>query len=262
MEYNHFTGESHKESFHHVIFSPWNLKQQVDFNNIVGIRKGRNYFVWEGIRHIWIGLDHILFLVTLLLASVLVKREVAAETPGDVPGALGFISTAPMIRPRVEWIPVEGFRGAFWSIFKIVTIFTIAHSITLALASLDIITLPSRFVESVIALSIMLVAINNIVPTFRDRTWMILFFFGLFHGLGFASVMQNLPFRMGNLTRLLICFNIGVEIGQLVIVAAVFPFIFMMRNSKYYKPVVLVGCSILMCIIAGYWFIERAFGLA
>ena len=251
MEYNHFTGESFEESFHHTIFSPHNDRQLVDFNEIVPVPMGRKYFVWEGIRHIWIGIDHILFLVTLLLASVLVRREVVDEAPTE---------QTQLLNRRQEWLPVEGFRGAFWSIFKIVTIFTIAHSVTLCLASLDVITLPARLVESVIALSIIVVAVNNIFPTFRDRTWVILFLFGLFHGLGFASVMQNLPFRMSNLKRLLFCFNVGVEIGQLAIVAAVFPLIFLLRKSKYYQPVMLVGGSAMICAIAGYWFIERAWG--
>ena len=156
---------------------------------------------------------------------------------------------------------VAGFISAT-SIFKIVTIFTIAHSITLALASLDIITLPSQLVESIIALSIVLVAINNIIPMFRDRTWVVLFLFGLFHGMGFASVMQNLPFRMPNLTKLLISFNIGIELGQLAIVAVVFPVIFSLRKWRWYNPLILIGGSLIMIVIAGYWFLERALGWA
>lgn len=158
-------------------------------------------------------------------------------------------------------MPVAGFTGAFWNVFKIVTIFTVAHSITLCLASLGIITLPSQLVESIIALSIVLVAFNNIVPTFRDRTWVILFLFGLFHGLGFASVMQHLPYRVGNLNKVLIGFNVGVELGQMAIVAAVFPIMYFLRKTSFYKPVFLVGGSIVLIAIASYWFVERAFGL-
>ncbi|MEM7453226.1 MAG: HupE/UreJ family protein [Planctomycetota bacterium] len=266
MEYNNFTGLSHKESFHHEVFSPWNTEQQVDFNNIVEVKRGRKYYLWEGMRHIWIGLDHILFLVTLLLASVLVKKRIDAPPSDSGDSADDGVadgdddSDATLIKPVYEWVPVEGFRGAFWNIFKIVTIFTIAHSITLSLASLDIIGMNSQFVESIIALSIVLVAINNIIPTFRDRTWIILFLFGLFHGLGFASVMKDLPFRMKDLTQLLWCFNAGVEIGQMAIVAAVFPVIFLLRKSPMYKPVILVGGSLVMIAIAGYWFVERSMG--
>lgn len=257
--YNHFTGITHPEAFFHAVYSPWNDEQAVDFNKLEKVKMGRKYFIWEGIRHIWIGIDHILFLVTLLLASVLVKRRVGDD---ENPEATEMLDSAVPIKPRYKWIPVEGFPGAFWNIFKIVTIFTIAHSITLALASLDIITLPSRLVESIIALSIVLVAINNIIPTFRDRTWIILFMFGLFHGMGFASVMQNLPFRMPHLKNLLVCFNVGVELGQMAIVAAVFPVIFLLRKMSWYKPVILIGGSLVMIVVAGYWFVERAMGWA
>lgn len=265
-QYNHFTGKKHHEGFYHAVFNPWNSEQPIDFSDLQAVKLGKLYYIWEGIRHIWIGLDHIFFLVTLLLASVLVKRIDGGapidESEHDSTDEDQLISKPKLIKPQYQWLPVEGFKEAFWNIFKIVTIFTIAHSITLALASLDIITLPSRLVESIIALSIILVAINNIIPMFRDQTWVILFLLGLFHGMGFASVMQNLPFRMENLTSLLICFNIGVELGQLTIVATVFPIIYYLRKSHWYKPLILVGGSSIMIVIAGYWFIERAFGWA
>ena len=260
--YNKFTGQTHKESFFHAVYSPWNDEQEIDFNDISLVKGGERYYIWEGIRHIWIGLDHILFLVTLLLASVLVKRPIRGDKSKSnaESGLTDSIQQSTGLTPKYEWVPVESFLGALWNVLKIVTIFTVAHSITLALASFEIISLPSRLIESIIALSIVLVAINNIIPTFRDRTWIILFLFGLFHGMGFASVMQNLPFRMPDLTSLLLCFNVGVELGQLVIVAAVFPFIFLLRNTSFYKPVILIGGSLVMIAIAGYWFVERAMG--
>ena len=86
--------------------------------------------------------------------------------------------------------------------------------------------------------------------------------FGLFHGLGFASVMSELPFRMVHLLKVLIGFNVGVELGQLAIVAVVFPVIFAFRKTRSYVPVCLIGGSLLMGGIATYWFIERAFGLS
>ena len=264
-QYNHFSGETYPERFFHAVCSPWNNEHVVDYMNLNPVKAGRRYYLWEGVRHIWIGLDHILFLITLLLASVLVKQKVDDEGSNNEENDLGKNTASELHsekKQRYRWVPVEGFRGAFWSIFKIVTIFTIAHSITLALASLGFISLPSRLVESVIALSIVLVAINNMIPRFRDSTWVILFLFGLFHGLGFASVMQNLPFRMQNLPSLLVCFNVGVELGQLAIVIAVFPIIFFLRKSPLYKPVILYGGSLIMILIAGYWFIERAMGWA
>jgi len=264
--YNGFTGKTHPESFYHHVFNPNRKVAEVDYNNLKQVKFGRRYFTWEGIRHIWIGTDHILFLIALLLPSVLYKREsgvvapAGSEAPGtSVPTPIKNSDEA-LEKPLHEWVPVESFQRAFWNVFKIVTIFTIAHSITLALASLGFIVGEPRIVESIIALSIVLVAINNIIPTFRDKTWVILFVFGLVHGMGFASVMQDLPYRMMQLPTLLVCFNLGVELGQMVIVAAVFPIIYLLRKTLIYKPVILIGGSMVLCMIAGYWFIERAMG--
>ena len=113
-------------------------------------------FVHEGVRHIWTGYDHILFLIALLLPSVLQRRGSA-------------------------WAGTPAFKPAFFSVLKIVTAFTVAHSITLALATLKVVTLPSRAVEAVIAVSVLLAALNNLFPLFRGRTWLLVFGFGLIH---------------------------------------------------------------------------------
>ena len=246
------TEDGFQEGFYHTIFTPWNAEQEVDLVNVSQVPKGWQYYTWEGVRHIWIGTDHILFLVTLLLASVLLRRDT------DVPPADDKTDDVPTVASKKSWVPVNGFGGAFWNILKIVTVFTVAHSITLALASLDIINLEGWIVESIIAFSIILVALNNIFPVFHDRSWIVLFTFGLFHGMGFASVMKDLPFRMGDLRQLLLSFNIGVELGQLAIVIGVFPLIFFLRKSKFYQPVILVGGSLIICMIAAWWFYERA----
>ena len=250
------TEDGFQEGFYHTIFTPWNAEQEVDLVNVSQVPKGWRYYIWEGVRHIWIGTDHNLFLVTLLLASVLLRRDNETQpVSDDVEGATDNELQAVSGK---TWIPVKGFAGAFWNILKIVTVFTVAHSITLALASLDIISLEGWIVESIIAFSIILVALNNIFPVFHDRTWIILFIFGLFHGMGFASVMKDLPFRMGDLRQLLLSFNIGVELGQLAIVIGVFPVIFFLRKSKIYQPIFLVGGSLAICVIAAWWFYERA----
>ena len=249
------TEDGFQEGFYHTIFTPWNAEQEVDLVNVSQVPTGWQYYIWEGVRHIWIGTDHILFLVTLLLASVLLRRS---ETPAVDSAVEGKANSESMVAAKKTWVPVNGFGGAFWNILKIVTVFTVAHSITLALASLDIISLEGWIVESIIAFSIILVALNNIFPVFHDRSWIVLFTFGLFHGMGFASVMKDLPFRMGDLRQLLLSFNIGVELGQLAIVIGVFPLIFFLRKSKFYQPVFLVGGSLIICAIAVWWFYERA----
>lgn len=233
VEKNKKSGQVFKNEFAALIFSSYNKVQELDLTHIELLLRPRD-FVWQGVLHIWIGTDHILFIITLLLPAVLVFQD-------------------------SKWHPVPKFKTAFWNILKIVTIFTVAHSITLSLAALGYIRLPSRLVESVIALSIVLVAINVISPKFRDKTWIVIFGFGLFHGMGFASVMAELPFRMLHLFKVIIGFNIGVELGQLAIVAGVFPVIYLLRKSKFYVPVILKGGSLIIAAIATYWFIERAF---
>ena len=232
IEKNQKSGQEFEGEFVAMVFGSHNPVQELDLTNIESLLRPRD-FVWQGVLHIWIGTDHILFIVALLLPAVLVRRE-------------------------GKWEPVSDFREAFFSILKIVTIFTVAHSITLSLAALGLIDLQSRLVESVIALSIILVAANTIRPKFNDKTWLIIFGFGLFHGMGFASVMSELPFRMIHLVKVLIGFNVGVELGQLAIVAAVFPIIYCLRSLRLYQPAVLVGGSSVIGLIACIWFVERA----
>lgn len=236
IEYDDRKGKEYGGEFTALVFSPTNSDQEFDFDNIRGLisRKG---FVWQGMLHIWAGIDHVLFLVALLIPVALVRKDQA-------------------------WIPVDRFGSVFWKTIKIVTVFTIAHSITLALAALQIVQLPSRIVESVIALSIILVALNNIFPRFRSSTLPVIFAFGLFHGLGFASVMGDLPFRMVDLVWTLVAFNVGVEIGQIVIVALVVPLLFWLREQYFYKTFAPSYGSALLVVVAGFWFFERALGLS
>lgn len=235
VEFNEQTGKGYGGEFTALVFSPFNTDQALDFTDIRGLLS-KKQFVWQGMLHIWIGIDHILFLVALLLPAVLVRRDNA-------------------------WVPVDSFRVALWNTAKIVTVFTIAHSITLALAALEVIQLPSRLVESIIALSIILVALNNIFPKYGSNILLIVFTFGLFHGLGFASVMGDLPFRMQDLIWVLVAFNVGVEIGQLAIVMSIVPLIFWLRKQNFYRTAVPVYGSAALAVVAGYWFVERAVGL-
>jgi hypothetical protein len=239
IETNAKTGEQYGGEFTVQVFSPSNTVQELDLTAVEGILKPRD-FVWQGMLHIWIGIDHILFLVALLLPAVLVRRD---PLTGE------------------QWSRLPRFRSALWNVVKIVTVFTVAHSITLTLAALDIVTLPSRLVESMIALSIIFVAVNNIVPKFHVNTLAVIFFFGLFHGMGFASVMGDLPFRMVDLLKVILAFNIGVELGQIAIVAAIMPLLFWLARSQLYPRMVLVGGSVAICFVAAFWLVERATGL-
>lgn len=190
----------------------------------------------EGVWHIWIGFDHILFLLSLLLPAVLAYAD-------------------------RRWQAVERFKPAFWDVLKIVTAFTVAHSITLSLAALGVITLPTRLTESAIALSVVLASLNNVFPLFRGRRWMVAFGFGLIHGFGFASVLADLGLPRDALLLALVGFNLGVEAGQLAIVAAFLPVAFALRRTVFYRRVVMTGGSLLICALASVWLAERAFDL-
>jgi len=187
----------------------------------------------EGVWHIWLGFDHILFLVSLLLPAVLIFREGA-------------------------WRPAGSFRAAFIDVAKVVTAFTLAHSITLSLAALGIVSLPSRWVESAIALSVVLAALNNLFPIVASGRWIAAFGFGLLHGFGFASALSDLGLPSGSLALSLAGFNVGVEFGQLAIVAAFLPLAYALRGTWTYRRVILRGGSAAIATIAAVWLVERA----
>ena len=193
-------------------------------------------YAHEGIWHIWLGFDHILFLLSLLLPAVLVRRE-------------------------GTWQAASDFKGSFWDVARIVTAFTVAHSITLTLAALGLVALPSRWVESAIALSVVLAALNNVFPIVERGRWIAAFAFGLLHGFGFAGALQDLGLPAGSLALSLAGFNVGVELGQLAIVAAFLPAAFALRSTWTYRRIVLAGGSTVIVAIAGVWLAERAFDL-
>ena len=197
-------------------------------------------YLWQGVWHIWIGFDHILFLLALLLPAVLLRRRW-----GRGSGVHG----------------VSRFKDASLSVLAVVTAFTLAHSITLSLAALQIISLPSRLVESAIAASVVFAAANNLVPMVQGR-WLMAFFFGLIHGFGFASVLTELGLPTGALAVSLVGFNLGVELGQLAIVAVFLPLAFVLRHTPFYQRGVLVGGSWAALLVALAWFVERAFDLS
>ena len=149
--------------------------------------------------------------------------------------------------------------GGLRALVAIVTAFTVAHSITLSLAVFDVVHLPSRLVESAIALSIAWVALENIVFDLVRGRWRITFTFGLMHGFGFASVLREMHLPREGLIASLLAFNLGVEAGQLAIVLLTYPFIALLQRSRQ-RTVVVRGLSAVILVLALWWFIERAFG--
>jgi len=193
-------------------------------------------YLAEGVAHIWRGFDHVLFLVSLLLPSVFVFSGRG-------------------------WQPAGRLGDVFWDVFRVATSFTVAHSVTLSLAALSVLQLPSRLVESTIALSVLLAALNNLWPLVHGRRWLVAFAFGLIHGFGFASVLADLGLPQGALLVALVGFNVGVEAGQLAIIAAFLPIAYALRRGLLYRRVVFLGGSAAIALIAAIWMAERIFDL-
>lgn len=240
IEYNWKAGNVDDSAQITNIFTPNDNQQKLNLASD-SIWKGFWALVKLGMYHIWIGLDHILFILALILPSVVYRMK--DETAPD---------------GKFKWMPEPKFKPAFLYIIKIVTFFTVAHSITLALASLQIVELSSRVVESIIAISIALAALHNIIPIFRHKEWLIAFIFGLFHGFGFASVLGDKGLGGDFMVLSLLGFNVGVELGQLAIIAAIFPILFAIRKTGAFKYILKYG-SMLLILISIYWFVERAF---
>jgi HupE / UreJ protein len=221
---------------HTAVFSPdretWQLEGQS-----VGLESQFRDFFETGVWHIWTGFDHILFLCALLLPAVLEHRG-------------------------GRWQAVTTFRKAFLDVISIVTAFTIAHSITLSLAVLGFITLPSRLIESTIAASVVVAALNNLHPVIEKRLWVVAFVFGLVHGLGFANVLTDLALPKPALAVSLVSFNLGVEAGQLAIVAAFLPLAYLSRRSWLYPRLVLGAGSLSIVAVASVWLLERSLNIS
>lgn len=183
-------------------------------------------YVREGIWHIWLGYDHILFLLALLLPAA-------------------FVIGGGRWQPRPDKL-----GGTFWQVAKIVTAFTLAHSVTLSLVIFGIISLPSRLVESAIALSIVIAAANNLHPVLGRKLWLLTFCFGLIHGMGFAGALKELGLPDDARWIALAGFNIGVELGQLAIVAVALPAIYAVRHDRFYRVVFLRSASVVIVAVA------------
>ena len=175
-------------------------------------------FLRLGVEHIFLGYDHICFLLALIVVSRL----------GDL--------------------------------VKIITSFTIAHSITLILAALKVVTLPQRFIECGVAATIVYVAVENLWRKNITHRWVLTFFFGLIHGFSFANVLARLDLPREATIRCLLSFNVGVELGQLVIVLAALPLLLLVSKQSYGSKV-KAAVSLAVAIFGLGWFIERAFGL-
>ena len=192
-------------------------------------------FTKEGVKHIWEGADHLLFLLTLLLPGLTLIR------PADPSSASG--STA-----------------AWKFTLKVITAFTLAHSITLACSVLGWVSLPDRFIESMIALSIMVSAALNLQNRFTFSHWKLAFVFGLIHGMGFANGLKELGLSSMYFLETLFAFNLGVELGQLsAVVLVAVPLVLLARREESRLQVMRWGSGMVF-LIALFWLVQRLFG--
>lgn len=195
-------------------------------------------FTQEGAKHIWEGFDHLLFLLTLLLPGLLLWKTVQAgqsETDG----------------------PVSRHRPALLFALRVVTAFTVAHSVTLSMASFGLLALPEKLIESAIALSIMISAALNLQQRIRINHWQLAFLFGLIHGMGFANGLKELGLSSSYFIETLIAFNVGVELGQLstVLVVSV-PLVLILRSEQNRQRMMRWGSIATLAISTG-WLVQR-----
>lgn len=233
VEHNWATGTFANENQISLIFSPDDRQKDFELKKS-GRLTGFLAVVNLGIEHIWEGVDHILFLIALLIPAVLRRQD-------------------------GQWKPVERLAPALINVVKIVTAFTVAHSVTLSLASLGIVDLPGKLVEVIIAASIAIAALDLLVPIFKGRVWLIVAGFGLFHGFGFAGALSEMGVLKENLGLSLLGFNLGVEAGQIVIVAILVPLLFLARKLPIYRKLFLPAAAVFMILVSVAWVVERAF---
>lgn len=195
-------------------------------------------YVVEGVWHIWIGIDHILFLLSLLVLAPLVSAR----------------------QWVTRWAAEPRLRPAFMEVLAVVTAFTVAHSITLSLSVLEWVEPPASFIEPVIAVSVVLAALNNLLGWWSVRRWRLAFVFGLIHGFGFANVLLDLGLPASQLAVALGGFNVGVELGQLAIVGVFFPLAWWLRHTAFYRWVVVVGGSLAIVLVGSVWTVQRVLG--
>lgn len=189
-------------------------------------------FIVQGIWHVWTGYDHLAFLLSLLLPCALTAWNGA-------------------------WRPADGLRSVFRDLLRIVTAFTIAHSITLGLATLQVISVSARVIEPLIAATIIIAALLNLFPRGAKLRLPLAFSFGLIHGFGFALALNELAPVRGQIVALLAGFNIGVELAQLSVVLLVAPVLMAMRQSTLYAERLMPAASLAVAVAGFIWLSAR-----
>ncbi|WP_293373706.1 HupE/UreJ family protein [Nevskia sp.] len=215
------------------VFAPDRRQQTFESGRPSGIF--RTYFL-EGAWHVWKGADHMLFLAGLFLPAVLRRK-------------------------KGGWEPATSLGTALRDTAALVTAFTLAHALTLALAASGAFSPPSRVVESLVAASVLFAGLNNLLPMVQRRLWLLAGFFGLIHGAAIAGALLELGLPVQGRVTALLAFNIGVELAQLALVAVVVPLCFAGRHSAGFRNAVLVPGTLIVALAGLAWLLQRALGL-
>nr|WP_315135709.1 HupE/UreJ family protein [uncultured Limnohabitans sp.] len=217
-----------------ALLSPERPEAQVSVADSSAWRVFGRYAI-EGVWHIWIGIDHIVFLLSLLVLAPLQSSR----------------------QRVVHWQAAQQARPVVLDVLAVVTAFTVAHSITLGLTITGWLTPPADLVEPAIALSVVLAALNNLLGFSALQRWRLAFVFGLVHGFGFASVLLDLGLPTSSLLAALGGFNIGVELGQLAIVGVFLPLAWALRRTRFYRWGVVTGGSVAIVVLGVFWTLQR-----
>jgi hypothetical protein len=193
-----------------------------------------------GAAHIAEGTDHLLFLLVLLLPAALVPTQTPGATPGN----------------GRRWGSFGGWRYGLRRLVAIVTAFTVGHSLTLLAGAVGWLRLPAQPVEALIAVSILVSAAHAWRPLFPGREAWVAAGFGLIHGLAFARTLAGLHLTAGRLALSILGFNVGIELMQLLIIAAVVPWLFLLSRTRFY-PALRTGGAAVAAIAAAAWLTER-----
>ncbi|WP_369984120.1 HupE/UreJ family protein [Thalassolituus sp.] len=214
-----------------VLDEPGRIMVSADLSQSAASQETFVEFFKQGLIHIFLGPDHVAFLLTLLLVSVLVTRD-------------------------QRWVPAATVSGCIKAALVYVTTFTVAHSLTLSASALGWLALPIYAVELVIAGSVVIAALHNIRP-YLPSSVMMVFLFGLIHGFGFASVLSELTAGEGSILWALFGFNLGVEAGQIAITLVVMPLFIALRQFRWYAQLFVRYLSVAIAALGSYWVLSR-----
>ncbi len=206
-------------------------QRQVDLNfTSASVLDTISFYLYQGVIHIWLGLDHVLFVLALILpfAWLWFRRG-------------RFSSTKSLV---------------LRDLIILITSFTLAHSITLTLTALNLLSIPSQWAEIGIAISVAFTAIN-IITQWVQKLGVITFLFGLLHGMGFAGALSELGLSQSHKISSIVAFNLGVEIGQVAIIFLLYPMLSRLRKTRTLQYTLVPTLAVLIALMGGYWIVER-----